>query len=143
VRLEVKRLDPGLPLPRYQHPGDAGLDLHSAEDVVLEPGRRAVIGTGIAVAIPEGYVGLTAPRSGLAARSGLTEANSPGVVDSGYRGEIKLIVTNLDRDAPIEIKRGERVAQLIVVPVAALDVVERDELPPSDRGEGGLGSTGS
>jgi dUTP pyrophosphatase len=142
MRLEVKRLDPGLPLPRYQHAGDAGLDLHAAEDCVLAPGERRVIGTGIAVAIPEGYVGLTAPRSGLAARHGLTEANSPGVVDAGYRGEIKLIVTNLDRDTAIEIKRGDRIAQLLIVPVMTVEVVETEELPPSERGAGGLGSTG-
>lgn len=142
VELEVRRLDPGLPLPGYQRTGDAGLDLCTAEDVTLGPGERRVVGTGIAVAIPPGHVGLTTPRSGLAARSGLSIVNSPGVIDSGYRGEVKLILTNLDPDAKIEIKRGDRIAQLLVVPIVTVAVAERDELPPSDRGEGGLGSTG-
>jgi dUTP pyrophosphatase len=143
VQLEIKRLDPGLPLPRYQHPGDAGLDLHAGEDTVIQPGGRAVVGTGVAVAIPPGYVGLTAPRSGLAARSGLSTVNAPGVIDAGYRGEIKLILVNLDPAEPLDIRRGERVAQLLIVPVQTVDVVERDELPGSDRGASGLGSTGS
>jgi dUTP pyrophosphatase len=143
VELEIKRLDPGLPLPRYQQPGDAALDLQSAEDVVLRSGERAVIGTGIAVAIPPGYVGLIAPRSGIAARSGLSTVNAPGVIDAGYRGEIKLIIVNLDPNDAIEIHRGDRVAQLLIVPVATVEVVERDELPSSDRGASGLGSTGS
>ncbi len=142
-RLEVKRLDPDLPLPRYQHAGDAGLDLHAAESVELAPGERAVIGTGIAVAVPAGFVGLTAPRSGLAARVGLSTVNAPGVIDSGYRGELKLIIVNLDPKDPIVIERGERVAQLLLMPVSSADVVERDELSPSDRGDAGLGSTGS
>ena len=142
VRLEVKRLDSGRPLPRYQHPGDAGLDLHSAVDVKLAPGERAVIGTGIAVAVPSGYVGLTAPRSGLAARVGLSTVNAPGVIDSGYRGELKLIVVNLDPHEPVAISRGERVAQLLVVPVERAEVAEVGELPPSERGDAGLGSTG-
>ncbi len=141
-RLEVKRLDPDLPMPAYQHTGDAGLDLHAAESVTLGPGERAVIGTGIAVAIPAGFVGLTAPRSGLAARVGLSTVNAPGVIDSGYRGEIKLIVVNLDPRDKIEIERGERVAQLLLVPVAAAEILERDELTPTDRGDAGLGSTG-
>jgi len=142
-RLEVKRLDPDLPLPRYQHAGDAGLDLHAAESVELSPGERTVIGTGIAVAVPAGFVGLTAPRSGLAARVGLSTVNAPGVIDSGYRGELKLIIVNLDPKDPIVIERGERVAQLLLMPVSSAEVVERDELSPSDRGDAGLGSTGS
>lgn len=141
-RLEIKRLDPGLPLPAYQREGDAGLDLHSAVDVTIGPGERTVVGTGIAVAIPSGCVGLTTPRSGLAATAGLSIVNTPGVVDSGYRGEIKLILVNLDPSEKIEIKRGERVAQLLVVPVAVAEVIEVDELPSTERGEGGLGSTG-
>lgn len=141
-RLEIQRLDPGLPLPAYQREGDAGLDLHSAADVTIGPGERTVVGTGIAVAIPSGYVGLTTPRSGLAATAGLSIVNTPGVVDSGYRGEIKLILVNLDLSEKIEIKRGERVAQLLVVPVAVAEVIEVDELPSTERGEGGLGSTG-
>lgn len=142
VSLEIKRLDPDLPLPRYQHPGDAGLDLHSAENFVLAPGERRVVGTGIAVAIPPGFVGLTAPRSGLAARCGLSTVNAPGVIDAGYRGEIKLILVNLDTGESLSIRRGERVAQLLVVPVARAEVIERDELEGTDRGDAGLGSTG-
>lgn len=142
MRLEVMRLDAELPLPAYQRAGDAGLDLYAAENVSLEPGERAVIGTGIAVAVPEGYVGLTTPRSGLAARVGLSAVNAPGVIDSGYRGEIKLILVNLDPRSPVEIARGERVAQLLLVPVAAADVVERDQLTATERGDAGLGSTG-
>jgi dUTP diphosphatase len=143
VELQVRRLDPELPLPRYQQQGDGGLDLHSAQDAVLQPGERAVIGTGIAVAIPEGFVGLTAPRSGTSARSGLSTVNAPGVIDAGYRGEIKLILVNLDPKDPIEIRRGDRVAQLLIIPISTVEVAERDELPPSDRGASGLGSTGS
>lgn len=143
VALEVRRLDPDLPLPSYQRDGDAGLDLYSAEDVTIAPGERCIVGTGIAVAVPAGYAGLTTPRSGTAARTGLSIVNTPGVIDSGYRGEVKLILINLDRDAKIEIKRGDRIAQLLIVPVATVAVAERDELPASERGEGGLGSTGS
>jgi dUTP pyrophosphatase len=142
-RLEIKRLDAGLPLPRYQHTGDAGLDLHAASSIELAPGERAVVGTGIAVAIPVGYVGLTAPRSGLAARVGLSTVNAPGVIDAGYRGEIKLIIVNLDPKDPIEIERGDRIAQLLLVPVARADVVESEDLPGTDRGDAGLGSTGT
>ena len=142
VVVEVKRLDPHLPLPAYQRPGDAGLDLHAAEDVTIPPGERVVIGSGIAVAIPEGYVGLGTPRSGLAARNGLSIVNSPGIIDSGYRGEIKLILINHDPRETMEIKRGERVGQLVIVPFVSALLVERDELPPSERGTGGHGSTG-
>lgn len=141
-RLQVRRLDAGLPLPRYAHPGDAGLDLHSAQDVTIAPGQRAVVGSGIAVAIPEGYVGLVSPRSGTAVRNGLSMVNTPGVVDSGYRGEVRLALINLDPSEPMHISRGDRVAQMVIVPVFAPDVVETDELPMSTRGEGGFGSTG-
>jgi dUTP pyrophosphatase len=140
--LQIRRLDADLPLPAYQNAGDAGLDLYSATDVTIEPGERTVIGTGIAVAIPEGFVGLVSPRSGLAVNHGLSMVNTPGVVDSGYRGEVKLVLINHDRAQPIEIARGERVAQLVIVPVAAVTVSECDELPPSERGTGGFGSTG-
>lgn len=143
MRFEIKRLDPDLPLPAYQHESDAGLDLHAAESVVLAPGERAVIGTGIAVAVPEGFVGLTAPRSGLAARIGLSTVNAPGVIDAGYRGELKLVLVNLDPSQKIEIARGERVAQLLLVPVVRAEVVEVEELSASDRGDAGLGSTGT
>jgi dUTP pyrophosphatase len=142
VRLEVKRLDAGLPLPAYQREGDAGLDLHIASDVTIAAGERVVVGTGVAVAIPAGHVGLVTPRSGLAARLGLSIVNTPGVIDSGYRGEVKLALVNLDPRSAIELRRGERVAQLLVMPVATAEVVEREELPPSERGEGGHGSTG-
>jgi dUTP pyrophosphatase len=142
VRIEITRLDAGLPLPAYQRVGDAGLDLHAAEDASLPPGARVVIGTGIAVAIPIGYVGLAAPRSGLAARLGLSIVNAPGVIDSGYRGEIKVILINLDPVDVIEVRRGDRIAQMLIMPVVTTELVEVDELPSSERGEGGHGSTG-
>ncbi len=141
-QLLVRRLDPELPLPRYAHPGDAGLDLYSAQDVTIAPGERVVVGSGVAVAIPEGYVGLVSPRSGTAVRSGLSMVNTPGVVDSGYRGEVRLALVNLDRAEPIRIARGDRVAQMVIVAVLSADVVETEELPASVRGEDGFGSTG-
>ena len=140
--LLVKRLDGDLPLPRYAHPGDAGLDLHSADAITLGPHERGVVSTGLAVAIPDGYVGLVTPRSGTAVRSGLSMVNTPGVVDSGYRGEVRIVLINLDPSHPIEIARGDRVAQLVIVPVASVDVREVDTLPESVRGEGGFGSSG-
>jgi dUTP pyrophosphatase len=142
VRLEVRRLDPDLPLPRYASAGDAGLDLLAAEDSSLEPGERAAIPTGIAVAIPDGHAGFVHARSGRALKEGLALVNAPGLIDSGYRGEIKVIVVNLDPRSPIDIRRGDKIAQLVVQPVAIVDPVIVDELPPSDRGEGGFGSTG-
>ncbi len=142
VRIDVVRLDPGLPLPSYQRVGDAGMDLHSAQDASIPPGARAVIGTGVAVAVPEGYAGFVTPRSGLAARLGLSLVNAPGVVDSGYRGEIKAILINHDPVDVIEVRRGDRIAQLLIVPVAVADLVEVGELPASERGTGGHGSTG-
>jgi dUTP pyrophosphatase len=141
-QLLVRRLDPGLPLPNYAHPGDAGLDLHSADAVTLRAGERGVVGTGLAIAVPDGYVGLVTPRSGTAVRNGLSMVNTPGILDSGYRGEVRIVLINLDPSEPIEIARGDRVAQLVVVPVVAVDVVEADELPASERGEGGFGSSG-
>lgn len=141
--LQVKRLDPGLPLPSYQRDGDAGLDLYATRDVTIAPGERAVIGTGVAIAIPAGYVGFVTPRSGLAARHGLSIVNSPGVVDSGYRGEVKLILVNLDQKEDVVLARAERVAQLVIAPVASVQVVDVLDLSPSERGEGGHGSTGS
>jgi dUTP pyrophosphatase len=142
VRIEVVRLDPGLPLPSYQRVGDAGMDLHAAQDASIPAGARAVVGTGIAVAIPVGYAGFVTPRSGLAARLGLSIVNAPGVVDSGYRGEIKVILVNTDAVDVIEVRRGDRIAQMLIVPVAAAELVEVAELPPSERGTGGHGSTG-
>jgi dUTP pyrophosphatase len=142
VRLEVRVLDPDLPLPAYASMGDAGLDLLAAEDASLEPGERAVVPTGIAVAIPAGHAGFVHARSGRALKEGLALVNAPGLIDSGYRGEIKVIVVNLDPRSPIDIRRGDKVAQLVVQPVVTVDPVSVDELPPSDRGEGGFGSTG-
>ncbi|UVE95366.1 dUTP diphosphatase [Dietzia sp. B32] len=140
--LRVRRLDGGVPLPVRAHATDAGVDLHAAHDCELAPGRRALMGTGIAVAIPAGYVGLVHPRSGLAARAGLSIVNAPGTVDAGYRGEIKVNLINLDPTEPVRIGRGDRIAQLLVQRVELWDVVEVDELDETDRGDGGHGSTG-
>ena len=137
----VRRLDPELPLPARAHPGDAGVDLYAAEAVALAPGERATVPTGVAVAIPEGYAGLVAPRSGLAQRHGLGIVNAPGVVDAGYRGEIRVLLVNHGSE-PVSLARGERIAQLLVIPVSTVDVVEVYQLPPSERGAGGFGSTG-
>lgn len=140
--LRVQRLDHGLPLPTYAHDGDAGLDLHSAEDRTFAPFERGLVGTGIAVAIPEGYAGFVQPRSGLALRRGLTFVNTPGLIDSHYRGEIRLIVVNLDPTDPLPIARGEKIAQLVIQRVERVVVLEVDELDSTARGEGGFGSTG-
>jgi dUTP pyrophosphatase len=141
MKIPVLRLDPELSLPAAAHSGDAGIDLLAREETVLGPGQWAMVPTGIAVAIPEGYAGLVAPRSGLAARHGLSVVNGPGVVDAGYRGEIKAILINHGPE-PITLHRGDRVAQLVVVPVVNVDLQEVDTLPESDRGAGGFGSTG-
>jgi dUTP pyrophosphatase len=143
MRIAVTRLDPGLPLPRYAKPSDAGLDLHAAVRVVLEPGARALVGTGIAIAIPPGFAGLVLPRSGLALRHGVTVLNAPGLIDAGYRGEVKVLLVNHDPSATVTLERGERIAQLVVQPVAAVELVEASELPASERGPGGFGSTGT
>jgi dUTP pyrophosphatase len=142
VPVAVHRLDPDLPLPAYAHPGDAGADLVAATDIELPPGGRATVRTGIAIALPEGYVGLVHPRSGLAARLGVTVLNAPGTVDAGYRGEILVNLVNHDRSTLVRIARGDRIAQLVVQRVerAAFHLV--DELPASPRGTGGHGSTG-
>lgn len=142
VRIEVVRLDAGLPLPTYAHPGDAGADLRTTVDVRLAPGERALVPTGIAVAVPFGYVALVHPRSGLAARHGLSILNTPGTVDAGYRGEVKVLLVNLDRTEPIELARGDRVAQLVLQRVEQAEFVEVDALGASVRGVGGYGSTG-
>lgn len=142
MRLEVRRLDPDLPLPTYARPGDAGLDLLAAQPVELKPGERAAVPTGIAVAIPDGFAGFVHPRSGRALKEGLTVANAPGTIDAGYRGEIKVILVNLDPTEPVYIERGEKVAQLIVQQVETADLIEVKELPDSERGEGGFGSSG-
>jgi dUTP pyrophosphatase len=142
LSIDVKRLDPELPLPSYARAGDAGLDLRSAVDVSLEPGQRIAIPTGIAIAIPDGFAGFVQPRSGAALRDGLGVANSPGLIDPGYRGEVKVVAVNLDPRDRIDIRRGDRIAQLVVVPVARVTWAEVDELAPSDRGTQGHGSTG-
>jgi dUTP pyrophosphatase len=142
MEILVRRLDDGIPLPVRAHPGDAGLDLHAAEDIVLKPGERASVGTGIAVAIPDGYAGFVVPRSGLAARHGIGVVNAPGLIDSGYRGEIRVLLINLDPSEPFELAKGERVAQLVIQRVEQATLREVDELPGSARGEGGFGSTG-
>jgi dUTP pyrophosphatase len=129
-------------LPAYARPGDAGADLAVAEDVELAPLQRALVGTGVAVAIPEGYAGFVHPRSGLAHRVGLSLVNAPGTIDAGYRGEIKVNLVNLDPTTPITLRRGDRVAQLVVQPVVRARFVPVEELPGSDRGSGGHGSTG-
>jgi dUTP pyrophosphatase len=142
VDVLVTRLDPGLPLPRYAHPGDAGADLVSAVDVRLEPGERRLVPTGVAIALPPGYVGLVHPRSGLAARHGVGIVNAPGTVDAGYRGEISVLLVNLDPRTPVELVRGDRVAQLVVQRVERARFTAVDALPVSVRGTGGYGSTG-
>ncbi len=140
--LPVRRLDPGLPLPAYAHPGDAGADLRAAEEIVLPPGGRATVGTGIAIAVPDGYAAFVHPRSGLAARHGVTVVNAPGTVDAGYRGEVKVVLLNTDPSEPFTVRRGDRIAQLVVQPVTRVQFLDAAELPPTPRGEGGFGSTG-
>jgi len=140
--LPVRRLHPDLPLPAYAHPGDAGADLCAAEDVVLPPGGRATVGTGLAVAVPEGHAAFVHPRSGLAARHGITVVNAPGTVDAGYRGEVRVVLLNTDRHEPFTVRRGDRIAQLVVQPVTRVRFADVAELPPTPRGEGGFGSTG-
>ena len=142
VVIPIRRLDPDLPLPSYAHPGDAGADLVAAEDAELAPGQRAKVRTGIAVAIPEGYVGLVHPRSGLAARLGVTVLNAPGTVDAGYRGEILVILVNHDPAGTVKISRGDRIAQLVVQRVERASFHVVDELDDTSRGAGGHGSTG-
>ena len=139
----MQRLDAALPLPAYARPGDAGLDLLAAEETTLAPaGGRALVPTGLAVAIPEGYAGFVQPRSGLALRHGVTCLNTPGLIDSGYRGELKVLLVNTDPHEPFVVRRGERSAQLVIQAVAVASLVEVDELPLSARGSGGFGSTG-
>jgi dUTP pyrophosphatase len=135
------RLDPGLPLPVYAKPGDAGLDLRASEAASIAPGERRLVPTGLAVAIPEGHAGLVLPRSGLAMQKGVTVLNAPGLIDSGYRGELKVLLINHGAEA-IGIERGERIAQLVIQPVARARLVEVERLPESSRGMGGFGSTG-
>lgn len=128
--------------PAYAHPGDAGADLVSTEDITLAPGQRATVGTGVAIALPAGYVALVVPRSGLAAKHGITVVNTPGTVDAGYRGEIKVILLNTDATEPYTIAIGDRIAQLLVLPVTRARFIPVDRLPGTERGDGGFGSTG-
>lgn len=138
----IQRLDPDLPIPAYAHPGDAGADLVAVSDITLKPGERGLVGTGIAIALQDGYVALVHPRSGLAAKHGVSIVNAPGTVDAGYRGEIKVCLINLDPHAEVTLKRGDRIAQLVIQQVEKAKFVEVTTLPGSDRGEGGHGSTG-
>ncbi len=142
VELPFQRRREDAVLPAYARRGDAALDLTAAEDAEIGPGDRALVPTGVAVAIPEGYAGLVLPRSGLASRQGLTLANSPGLIDAGYRGEVTCAVVNLDRETPVTINKGDRIAQLLIIPIAVVEPAWATELPPSERGSGGFGSTG-
>jgi dUTP pyrophosphatase len=142
IEVRLLRLDPDLPPPSYAHPGDAGADLRTREDVTLQPGQRRVVPTGVAVALPEGFVGLVHPRSGLAAWHGLTVVNAPGTVDAGYRGEIMVTLLNTDCSEPVVLRRGDRIAQFVVQRVERACFIEVETLPESVRGAGGFGSTG-
>ena len=142
MELRVTRLDPRAQLPTRGHPGDAGLDLHSVEDATLAPGERASIGTGIAVEIPDGHAGLVLPRSGLAARHGISVVNAPGLIDAGYRGEIRVLLLNTDPREPFAVQVGARIAQLVIIAVELAAPVEVASLETSQRGAGGFGSTG-
>ncbi len=143
IELPIKRLREDAVVPERAYEGDAGLDLAACERVELGPGERAVVGTGLAVAIPEGYAGFVQPRSGLADRHGISIVNAPGLIDSGYRGEIKVILLNTDRSTPFVVEYGMRIAQLVVLPVPALALIETDDLPATERGVRGHGSSGT
>ena len=142
VPVLLRRLDPALPLPRYAHPGDAGADLLTTQDVTLAPGERAVVGTGIALALPDGYAAFVHPRSGLAARLGVSIVNTPGTVDAGYRGEIRVVLVNHDPRSEVSLRRGDRIAQLVIQRVERARFVVVETLPGSARADGGYGSTG-
>jgi len=142
VEVLITRLDPELPLPRYAKGGDAGADIVSRIDITLAPGERALVPTGIAIALPDGYVALVHPRSGLAIKHGVTMVNAPGTVDAGYRGELQIILINHDQSESVSFKRGDRIAQLVIQKVEQAEFVEVRELPGSGRGSGGFGSTG-
>jgi dUTP pyrophosphatase len=142
VEVLITRLDPDLPLPRYAKGGDAGADIVSRIDITLAPGERALVPTGIAIALPDGYVALVHPRSGLAIKHGVTMVNAPGTVDAGYRGELQIILINHDKSESVSFKRGDRIAQLVIQKVERAEFVEVRELPGSGRGTGGFGSTG-
>ena len=140
--LPIKRLDPSVELPRYAYCGDAGLDIRSNEDIVLKPYERAMVSTGLAIAIPDGYAGFMQPRSGLAAKQGLTVLNTPGLIDAHYRGELKIIIINLDKEHSVSIRKGDRIAQLVIQAVPQVELNEVDDLGDTDRGQGGFGSSG-
>jgi dUTP pyrophosphatase len=142
VEVLITRLDPELPLPRYAKGGDAGADIVSRIDITLAPGERALVPTGIAIALPDGYVALVHPRSGLAIKHGVTMVNAPGTVDAGYRGELQIILINHDKSESVSFKRGDRIAQLVIQKVERAEFVEVRDLPGSGRGTGGFGSTG-
>jgi dUTP pyrophosphatase len=142
MRVLVRRLDPGVPLPAYARPGDAGADLVSTTDVLIAPGERALVGTGLAIALPQGYAAFVHPRSGLALRAGLTMVNAPGTIDSGYRGEIQVNLLNTDRRSAVQVRRGDRIAQLVIQRVEHARFELAEMLPGSARGESGHGSTG-
>lgn len=142
MKIEVTRLDNSLPLPKYALPGDAGMDLYSSADLIINPGARELVPTGIALAIPVGVVGLIHPRSGLAIKHGISVVNSPGTIDSGYRGEIKVILINHDPKTPFEVKKGDRIAQIVFQRYEEVILEEVEYLPDSARGDGGFGSTG-
>lgn len=142
VEVLIRRLDPGLPMPGPAHPGDAGVDLYAAADVDIDPGERAIVPTGIAIALPDGYAAFVHPRSGLAARYGVTLVNAPGTIDAGYRGEIRVAMLNTDRDSAVRFRHGDRIAQLVIQRVEHPVFFEVATLPGSTRGEGGHGSTG-
>ena len=143
IEIPIQRLDPDLPLPEYAHPGDAGIDLYARVPVGLPPAARALIPTGIAIALPEGYAGLVLPRSGLALKHGITVLNAPGLIDSGYRGELKVLLLNTAPYHTFKIERGLRIAQLVIQRVVLASWRVVDELETSERGDGGYGSTGS
>ena len=142
ITVPIKRLDPTVELPRYAYAGDAGLDLRASEDVVLKPFERRLISTGLAIAIPDGYAGFIQPRSGLALKQGLSMANTPGLIDAHYRGELKICAINLDPKDDIVIRRGDRIAQLVIQKVPVVELLEVDDLSETDRGAGGFGSSG-
>lgn len=142
ITVQIKRLDPAVELPRYAYPGDAGLDLRANEDVTLRPHERRLISTGLAVAIPDGYAGFVQPRSGMALKQGLSMANTPGLIDAQYRGELKICAVNLDAHQNIEIHVGDRIAQLVIQKVPIVELVEVADLDETDRGAGGFGSSG-
>ena len=143
IKVSIKRLDPSVELPSYAYTGDAGLDLRANEDVLIEPHGRALVSTGLAIALPDGYACFVQPRSGMALKHGLSIANTPGLIDAHYRGELKIICVNLDATTPIRISRGERIAQLVIQQVPVVELIEVDELDKTDRGESGFGSSGT